>query len=138
MSQFVYLEVITAADMFHICLHPDLLDAFNSGLCPAVPRDEMECDNRAGKKTDQLFESLRFRRIACCRGSALLCRRLSQYWKTGCTCCSQTLNALLMPSFRPVCMYVLIRALLYLYHHQAFRALHQHKVFTLTCTAEEI
>lgn len=73
MSQFVYLEVITAADMFHICLHPDLLDAFNSGLCPVVPRDEMECDNRAGKKTDQLLESLRFRRIARCRGSAFLC-----------------------------------------------------------------
>lgn len=49
MSQFVYLEVITAADMFHICLHPDLLAAFSGGLCPVVPCDKMECDNREGK-----------------------------------------------------------------------------------------
>lgn len=42
----------------------------------------------------------------------------------------------LMPSscLPSACMHVLIRALLYLYHHQAFGALHQHQVFTLTCT----
>lgn len=136
MSQFVYLEVITAAHMFHICLHPDLLDAFSSGLCPVMPCDKMECDNREGKKADQLLESLRFQCIARCRASALLCttEKAQPNWKTGCTCCRPSMLSCL-PS---ACMHVLIRALLYLYHHQAFRALHQHKVFTLTCTAEEI
>lgn len=46
MSQFVYLEVITAGDMFHICLHPDPRVAFSRGLCPVIPCEKLECDNR--------------------------------------------------------------------------------------------
>lgn len=87
--------------MFHICLHPDLHDAFSSRLCSVMPRDKMECDNREGKRQISCWSRFQFRRVADCRVSALLCaaEEAQPSWKTGCTCCSQTLNALLMPSF---------------------------------------
>lgn len=139
MSQFVYLEVITAADMFHICLHPGLHDASSSGLCSVEPHDKMECDNSAGKGRSAV--RVRFHCIAGGRVSAVFfCAGLGGgSAKLEKKLCSRAAPRPLMPSscLPSACMHVLIRALLYLYHHQAFRALHQHKVFTLTCTAEE-
>lgn len=55
------------------------------------------------------MESLRFRRVARCGVSALRCatEEPQPSWRTGCTCCSQSLNALLMPSFGLyACMYL--------------------------------
>lgn len=134
MSQFIYLEVITAADMFHICLHPDLHDAFSSGLCSVMPCDKMECDNREGKRQISCwsrFDSDASQTVGWVRFSARR-RRLSQAGKLDARAAPRpSMPSSCLPS---ACMHVLIRALLYLYHHQAFWALHQHKVFTLTCT----
>lgn len=101
MSQFIYLEVITARR------HVSYLFASWSARClqqrtlfrHAMRQDGMWQQGR--KKADQLLESPRFRRVADRRVSALLCaaEEAQPSWKTGCTCCSQTLNALLMPSF---------------------------------------
>lgn len=77
------------------------------------------------------FDSDASQTVEWVRFSARL-RRLSQAGKLDARAAPRpSMPSSCLPS---ACMHVLIRALLYLYHHQAFGALHQHKVFTLTCT----
>lgn len=83
MSQFVYLEAITAASMFRICLHPD-------------PRRRTLSRQQGGKRQFSCQESLWFRCIAHYLVRVLLCTAVEA--QPSCTCCSQTFDALPAPS----------------------------------------
>lgn len=141
-SQIIYLEVITVPNMLPICSHLEPHDACSGGTikCLFPSCDVTRWNVTTGEeKTDG------------CKSHSLIltCYRLSSrhtfmqqlkkkkggWTKLG----ARAAHRSLMPSscLPSVCTRVLIGALLYLYHHQAFGALHQHTLFTLTCTAEE-
>lgn len=133
MSQFIYVEVITAAVVFHICLHPDPHDAFSSGLCSVVPRNVTTGEEEKGGRSAVGAASIPTRRGPSSVSAASLRapRWLGPTGKPDARAAPRPLMpSSCLPSAR---MHVLIRALLYLYHHQAFGALHQHQVFALTC-----
>lgn len=141
-SQIIYLEVITVPIMLPICSHLEPHDACSGGtikcLFPSCDVTRWNVTTGEEKTHGCKSQSLIFNMLQTVKLMyfyATIKKKSGGWTKLG----ARAAHRSLMPSscLPSVCTRVLIGALLYLYHHQAFGALHQRTLFTLTCTAEE-